>query len=211
MVGAEPHEQQGQAQQSGQNKQGPVGPTRHLLLPCQQRNSHKHNCKHHHWRETARQRGTLFGQELHGLVDNGAVRAFGVSACIDVVHDDGEEHALDVGATVVGREAKEEVDAESPPLEGALEFVGNPAAIGPHGALIVSNKRISMSQRQAHHVADAGGTVVAEEIVAVVSVLGLVVPFEHEIEVVDLLWGEVQPLFPYGAAVIDILLHEAIE
>ena len=128
-----------------------------------------------------------------------------------VHHGYGREHILVVAATVVAGESESHVDGKPPPKKSVGSTKVEVVAIGEVGVGGGFGREGAVVEGMDNHVAGTGGTVVAEEIVLIVAVVGLVVEFEKKEEVVDLLVGEAEALLPYGAAFVLVFEKEIEE
>lgn len=120
-----------------------------------------------------------FGERLVGIADGEGVEL--------VHHLDRGEHVLVVGATVVATLSEDDVDAETPPEEAVLRRTVEEVAVGKVRVGDGFGAEGSMAEGTGNHIADAGGAVVAEEVVEVVAVFGQIVGLEGDKEVVDFL------------------------
>ena len=126
-------------------------------------------------------------------------------------HLDGGEHVFIVGTAFVATEAEGHIDAQPPPKKAVGRGAVEDIAVGEVGVGGGFGTDRAVAEGMEHHVAHAGGAVVAEEVVKIVAVLGKIVGFEGNEEVVELLGSEAQALLPHGTALHAVFEHEIIE
>ena len=107
--------------------------------------------------------------------------------------------------------AKKQVDAQPPPQQRAVGVLVDQVAVGLLRVGVVVGRQAAPLEGRRHHIPNARGAVVAEEIVFIVSVLGPQVDYQHLEQRVQLAFAQPKALLVNRTAEIRILQPEAAE
>lgn len=215
MVGEKPEEDDQHADEEGNREKNDVNPS-HVarFFPSHEGDQHhgqEEYPKEQRWVDAAGKGSAGFGQNLLGSIyqwQTGVGDLHGVQL---VHHLDGGEHILIIAAAVVAALPQGNIYSETPPEEGALGIAIEEVAIAEVGIGGDFGTEGAVTQSALHHIANTGGTVIAEEIVHIVAILRQVVGLKKDEKVVDFLIAEAQVLFPYSASFVGILKEEILE
>ena len=114
---------------------------------------------------------------------------------------------------MVGRQAEKDVDTQSPPFQCPFQRLRHHVTVCSDVAYRISPHalRSILPASQIHHITHPRGAIIAEEVVAIVTVFRQIVLFQQQIEVVHLPWRAIEPLLPYRTTIINVFLHECLE
>lgn len=215
VVGEEPQEDDEHGDEEGEDEEDGIEPAKTpAFVPAKEGDDHdgdEEDPEEEGGGDTAGEGLAGLGEQLLGRGHKG-LAGVGDGHGVELGHHlDGGEHVLVVGAAVVAALAKGYVDAEPPPEEVVGGVAVEELAVGKVGVGGGLGAELAVAQAVGYHVAHPGGTVVAEEVVHVVAVFGLVVGFEEDEEVVELLVGEEEALLPDGTAFEGVFEYEVLE